>query len=106
MSRTDRTKPLWVRFAEHNPRPVHDHRHGDCDLPPGPAREATDTRCRWEPGALLAGFHCCSGCGERACRNEWQQMVKVENRKERREGRREARRLAAEAIDEAQGHGD
>ncbi|KAA8888773.1 hypothetical protein F3087_07080 [Nocardia colli] len=37
MSRTDRTKPLWVRFAEHNPRPVHGHRYGTSQ-PQGPLR--------------------------------------------------------------------
>lgn len=97
MSRTDRTKPLWVRHAEHDPRPVHDHRHGDCDLPPKPAREDADTRCRWEhPETLLFRHTCCSGCSRRGCVKEWQQMVKSSNRRERYDGRREARRLAAE----------
>jgi hypothetical protein len=96
MSRTDKTKPLWVRHAEHNPRPIHDHRYGPCDLPPHPTRKETDTRCRWEhPGALLFGHTCCSGCNDRSCIKEWQQMVKTSNRKERYAGRREARRYAA-----------
>jgi hypothetical protein len=101
MSRTDRTKPLWVRHAEHNPRPIHDHRYGPCDLPPHPTREETDTRCRWDdPGALPFGHTCCSGCNDRSCIKEWQQMVKTSNRKERYAGRREARRYAAgEASD-------
>ncbi|NJQ00372.1 hypothetical protein [Streptomyces zingiberis] len=68
MSRTDRTKPLWVRHAEHDPRPVHDHRFGPCDLPPRPAREETGTRCRRQrPDALLFGHTCCSGCTRRGC---------------------------------------
>lgn len=92
MSRTDRTKPLWVRYAEHNPGPVHDHRYGACDLPPHPTREDTDTRCRWEhPGILLFGSTCCSGCSGRACIKERQQMTRADNRKERYAGRREAR---------------
>ena len=91
MSRTDKTKPLWVRYAEHNPRPVHDHRYGACDLPPSPTQEATDTHCRWEPGALVSGRTCCSGCHRPTCVKEWQGYVKTSNRKERYAGRREAR---------------
>ncbi|MGR3933118.1 hypothetical protein [Streptomyces sp. BRA346] len=93
MSRTDRTKPLWVRHAEHNPRPVHDHRYDACDLPPRPTREETDTRCRWEdPAALLFARTCCSGCGRRGCVREVQRYDKARNRGERYAGRREARR--------------
>ncbi|MCH6159715.1 hypothetical protein [Streptomyces marispadix] len=107
MSRTDKTKPLWVRHAEHRPRPVHDHRHGDCDLPPKPTREETDTRCRWErPDALLFTHTCCSGCNRRGCVKEWQGMVKASNRRERYEGRRQARRAAAEAAEEAEAAGE
>ncbi|NGO06350.1 hypothetical protein G5C60_01295 [Streptomyces sp. HC44] len=96
MSRTDRTKPLWVRHIEHNPRPVHDHRYGPCDLPPDPTREGTDTRCRWEDPAahILSGRNCCSGCKVRSHIKERQQWAKEDNRKERYAGRREARRFA------------
>ncbi|MEI5133405.1 hypothetical protein RB199_15995 [Streptomyces libani] len=99
MSRTDKTKPLWVRHAEHNPRPVHDHRYGACDLPPHPTQEDADTRCRWEdPGMQLLGRTCCAGCNDRSCVKEWQEMVRAGNRKERYAGRREARRFAAGEI--------
>ncbi|MFE0103587.1 hypothetical protein [Streptomyces sp. NPDC059009] len=96
MSRTDKTKPLWVRHLEHHPRSVHDHRFGACDLPPTPTQEDTDdTRCRWEhPGALLFGHSCCAGCTVRSCNKERQGMNKTANRKERYAGRREARRFA------------
>ncbi|MEE1799246.1 MULTISPECIES: hypothetical protein [unclassified Streptomyces] len=98
MSRTDRTKPLWVRHAEHDPRPVHDHRHGVCDLPPKPARKATGTHCRWEDPAalLLSGGTCCSGCKTRSHIKERQRWAKADARKERHAGRREARRRAVE----------
>ncbi|MFJ7999723.1 hypothetical protein ACIQ7D_21700 [Streptomyces sp. NPDC096310] len=98
MSRTDRTKPLWVRHAEHDPRPVHDHRHGVCDLPPSPALEAADTHCRWEdPAALLLfGAHCCAGCKIRSHIEERQRWARSAVRKERYAGRREARRAAME----------
>ncbi|MFG2140090.1 hypothetical protein [Streptomyces sp. NPDC048650] len=96
MSRTDRTKPLWVRSAEHDPRPVHDHRYGACDLPPSPTGEDAEARCRWEhPGMLLFGRTCCSGCSVRGCIKERQGMARTRNRKERYAGRREARRAAA-----------
>ncbi|MEW2527002.1 hypothetical protein [Streptomyces sp. NPDC047071] len=100
MSRTDKTKPLWVRHKEHRPRPVHDHRHGPCDLPPRPTREdpeGADTRCRWEhPGALLFGHTCCSGCARRGCVTERRREARADRRKERRAGRREARRAAGD----------
>ncbi|MGK5545431.1 hypothetical protein ACSNOH_11960 [Streptomyces sp. URMC 127] len=95
MSRTDKTKPLWVRHKEHRPRPVHDHRFGACDLPPRPTRDASGTRCQWEhPGALLFRHTCCSGCGVRGCRKERRLEARARNRKQRRAVRR---RLAAAA---------
>ncbi|MEE2039067.1 hypothetical protein Q8791_17785 [Nocardiopsis sp. CT-R113] len=93
MSRTDKTKPIWVRCAEHNPRPVHDHRHGVCDLPPGPAREDTGTRCRWEPGV---GQTCCVGPNGRAAKREMGDANRAENRKSRHAARRVLRRRAAQ----------
>lgn len=101
MSRTDKTKPLWVRYAEHGPRPVHDHRDGACDLPPRPGREETGTRCRWEhPDALLFRRTCCSGCSRRGCVGERQRMTKAANRRERYAGRREARRYRTGEYDD------
>lgn len=95
MSRTDRTKPLWVRHIEHDPRPVHDHRYGPCDLPAAPVRVDDDTCCRWEhPGALNFTRSCCSGCFVRGCIRERQAMNKAVNRRERYAGRRQARRYA------------
>ncbi|WP_030680124.1 hypothetical protein [Streptomyces rimosus] len=97
MSRTDKTKPLWVRHAEHAPRPVHDHRHGPCDLPPHPTRKAADTRCRWEdPGMILLGCTCCAGCQRRGCTKEWQRFVRSSNRRARYTARRETRRYVTE----------
>ncbi|MEO6087770.1 MAG: hypothetical protein ABIQ18_32125 [Umezawaea sp.] len=97
MSRTDKTKPLWVRSAEHDPRPLHDHRHGDCDLPPKPTKESPDTSCRWEyPVMWLFYGTCCAGCSKRTCVKERQGMTKAENRRQRYEGRREARRFTGD----------
>jgi hypothetical protein len=101
MSRTDKTKPLWVRHIEHDPRPIHDHRYSACDLPQAPTREDTDSRCRWEyPVMLLFGGTCCSGCVKRACVKERQEFAKIANRRERYAGRREARLFAAGPDDD------
>lgn len=94
MSRTDKTKPLWVRCAEHEPRPVHDHRYGPCDLPPKPTRKSTGTRCRWP----FAWFDrtCCSGPNGRAAKREMGEMNRAENRRDRYAARLAARRAARE----------
>lgn len=101
MSRTDKTKPLRVRYAEHNPLPVHDHRFGPCDLPPTPSWDDDDTRCRWRyPYSMLFGGTCCSGCYKPACVKERQQWDKEANRRERYAARREARRYVTGEIDD------
>ncbi|MEV4502449.1 hypothetical protein [Streptomyces klenkii] len=104
MSRSDKTKPLWVRHKEHHPQPVHDHRRGPCDLPPRPTRWETGTRCQWEdPGAQLGSHTCCAGCGRPGCTKDQQREARNRNRKGRYAGRRQARqarRLAAERGDE------
>ncbi|MFJ9557545.1 hypothetical protein ACIRPH_27365 [Nocardiopsis sp. NPDC101807] len=88
MSRTDKTKPLWVRQREHGPVAVHDHTRGDCDLPPAPTREEPGTRCRWEhPDAMLFRHGCCAGCHKRACTASWQAYNKAGNRKRRHRDR-------------------
>lgn len=95
MSRTDKTKPPWVRHAEHAPLPVHDHRHGPCDLPPRPAREDTDTRCRWARTLMtLVARPCCAGCKVRSHIKERQESARAANRAERYAGRLAARRSA------------
>ena len=95
MSRTDKTKPLWVRHLEHNPRPIHDHRFGPCDLPPL-TREVGDTRCHWEPGTHFYTGTCCAGCNVRSCNKERQAMNTTANRKSRHAARQEARRYTRE----------
>jgi hypothetical protein len=91
MSRTDKTKPLWVRHLEHAPRPIHDHRFGPCDLPPAPTREATGTSCHWEPGSHFFSGGCCAGCNVRGCIKERQRMNSTANRRVRYKARQEAR---------------
>ncbi|WP_017568770.1 hypothetical protein [Nocardiopsis halotolerans] len=91
MSRTDRTKPLWVRCAEHDPRPMHDHRHGSCDLPPKPTREKLDTHCWWLFDRF--GSPCCAGDHGRAAKREMGELNRASNRRDRHRARLEARRL-------------
>ncbi|MEU0241692.1 hypothetical protein ABZ234_28730 [Nocardiopsis sp. NPDC006198] len=88
MSRTDKTKPLWVRQREHGPVAVHDHTRGDCDLPAAPTREEPGTRCRWEhPDVMLFRHGCCAGCHKRACTAEWQAYTRAGNRRRRHRDR-------------------
>jgi hypothetical protein len=98
MSGTDKTKPLWVRCAEHRPTPVHDHRYGPCDLPPTPTREDPDTRCHWEHSTF--GTTCCSGPNGRAAKRESGYMNKARNRGDRHAARRETRRFATGEADD------
>ena len=93
MSRTDKTKPAWVRHREHGGLPLHDHRHGSCDLPPLPPRQDTGTRCRWARVTGIASpWPCCARTQERSAHKEWQGWVKAANRRIRYAGRRAARR--------------
>lgn len=97
MSRTDKTKPMWVRHYEHAPEPLHDHSAGPCDLPPHPTLEPSGTRCRWEdPEAHFFKNVCCSGCHDRVCTAEWQMMKRERKRKERYAGRDQVRRYLAD----------
>lgn len=98
MSRTDNTKPLWVRLREHAPLELHDHRWGDCDLPPAPTREEPTTRCRWaHPESMLFRHGCCAGCQKRGCTAEWQSFKDEANGKRRRKDRLLSLRSVREA---------
>lgn len=94
MSRTDKTRPLWVKVLDH-PRwlvEVHDHTSGqDCDLPVTPvwgwAEGRPSTRCHWDQSA--ASFdHPEHRCGCPFCAD------KPDRRRKRRRERAEARRYS------------
>ncbi len=96
MSKTDKTKPFWVKLRHRDLFAVeeHDHRDGICNLPDepdvahyGPGHQFD---CRWE--FRYTGTHtcCCRLChrcddymtrlekkrrmeGRRACRNWWRE---------------------------------
>lgn len=75
MSRTDKTKPWWVRASEHHPRPEHDHSNGICDLPDSALAQHhnvqwTRTQCHWDDHHIIYG-DCCTGCGCPQCRDQY-----------------------------------
>lgn len=65
MSKTDKTKPFWVKMKDGDLawRESHDHREGPCDLPNEiDADYWHNTRCRYE--WVFDGTHvcCCPMC--------------------------------------------
>jgi hypothetical protein len=93
MSKTDKTRPWWVRMAD-APMvtcvPVHDHRFGPCTLPdeitPAGASLSHRTRgCYWR-----ATDHYLFGGGLSGGR-EWQDLRREERRRSRRQARRDLR---------------
>lgn len=94
MSKTDKTRPWWVRMADAPMAtclPVHDHRFGSCTLPDaitaGSASLSHRTGgCYWSATAYayhLFGY----GDGGR----EWYSFRREERRRSRRRARRELR---------------
>ncbi len=67
MSRTDKTKPWRVRVMEHNPKAVHEHRDGVCDLPESALEDWTYLGCHWSNDTsswsccVRGGCSCCTG---------------------------------------------
>lgn len=88
MSKTDKTRPWWVRVAE-APVPVHDHRFGECTLPEeiGPSSGG----CHWRS----AGYHA-TGCPSASCGREWSRIRREERRRDRHQARRELRTYRGE----------
>ena len=92
MSRTDKTRPWWVRMAEAPMvmcEPLHDHRFGPCTLP---AEITADTaspgraggRCRWVGTPVFFVHH-----SPRT--REWTFMRRDDRRRSRHEARRDLR---------------
>lgn len=94
MSRTDKTRPRWVRMAGTpgvTAVPVHDHRFGPCTLPDEinvgtTAAGAPPGRCHWRGG----GYHVL-GCDGGGCSRERQAHRRQANRRNRYRARRELR---------------
>lgn len=91
MSRSFKTRPWWVKLAEHpgaTCRAEHDHRFGDCDLPESPGQGVHGQRCRWGPTSrTLDGPG--SGCPCEMCHGGW--FNRQMNRRDRHDARRSLR---------------
>lgn len=100
MSRTDKTRPWWVRMADApgvTCIPVHDHRHGPCTLPdkitPSTAslnRVDKAGRCYW-----AATDHFIFDLGGVTGGREWQRIRRETRRRDRRAARRALRAYGA-----------
>lgn len=95
MSKTDKTRPEWVKALDRKGflEEYHDHRDGTCDLPEVPQvwRRGTGmprTACHWWPSTE---FYCdrANTCGCPLC------TMQLQRKAERRRDRRSARRYAA-----------
>ncbi|MFD0885147.1 hypothetical protein ACFQ08_11385 [Streptosporangium algeriense] len=94
MSKTDKTRPWWVRMAE-TPMvtclPVHDHRFGPCTLPDGitadsASQSARTTGCYWgAPAGRWFGYIGRGGYLER------HHLLREERRRSRHQARHELR---------------
>lgn len=92
MSRTDKTRPWWVRMADAPLTtcvPVHDHRFGPCTLPEEITPESADWRrdgCFWG----TPGYHVLVR-KTRGGHREWYYICRRERRRSRHQARRELR---------------
>lgn len=86
MSKTDKTKPWWVRMCDHHVPEIHDHRDGTCDIVP---ISKTDAWWRGENHCSYRywWYGCCFGCGCWMCTD--QDGRKRKARRNRRKGKRD-----------------
>lgn len=93
MSKTDKTRPWWVKASERamvTCVPVHRHEDGLCDLPDDP-REAMGPRrnsCYWTASTLTT-YGPGSGCGCAMCTLRWER--RADRRRDRHTARLQAR---------------
>jgi hypothetical protein len=94
MSKTDKTRPRWVRMAETlglTGIPVHDHRFGPCTLPDGISADAvTASAPRGRCYRAGGGYHVL-GCDGGSCSRERQFRRREADRRDRYRVRRELR---------------
>ena len=94
MSRSDDTRPRWVRLTDQpmvTVEPRHDHRDGRCTLPPevtaASADPMTTTGCRWVATPAFAAVRTDGGAPE------WNRVRRADRRRARHEERRRLRGL-------------
>jgi hypothetical protein len=96
MSRTDKTRPWWVRIADApgvTCVPVHDHRFGPCTLPAEITAGTASLsfrrgRCYWT-GTDYYWYECAGWDGCRECTGYY--FRRADRRRSRHEARRELR---------------
>lgn len=96
MSKTDKTRPFWVKLADHPRNYVeqHDHRDGVCDLPDSLNDPTTLTHFTWARGNCYYSYSPAwinSGaarCGCQFCQWPWERRASA--RRSRQNARREA----------------
>lgn len=95
MSKTDKTRPWWVRMAEVpmvTCMPVHDHRFGPCTLRADSlSLWHRPSGCHWVPALslVLRGDSKSEG-------REWARMKREDRRRDRHQARRDLRTLRDE----------
>lgn len=104
MSKTDKTRPYWVRLFDQpqNYLEAHDHVNGVCDLPDRPAADSSSNTwwgswLRHECGYTWSAAFCYSGEGQCGCRLCTGYHTR---REERRRDRHDARRKANDWLKE------
>ncbi|GLY19502.1 hypothetical protein LWF15_24815 [Kineosporia rhizophila] len=92
MSRTDKTRPAWVRLADspmHTCVPHHDHRFGPCTLPDEVSAKSLRAThgCRWRLSEQFAPYRLDRG-GQ-----EWNRYRRQDRLRSRHQARRLLRRI-------------
>jgi len=92
MSKSDNTRPRWVRLADQpmaTVEPLHDHRFGAYTLPPEITAAGTDPQatrgCRWVVTAAFGAVRTDNGAGE------WNHQRRADRRRDRHEASRRLR---------------
>lgn len=91
MSKTDKTKPMWVRMLEHKSPIIHDHTNDVCDAGADQlewAMHQCHRRYWW--------YGCCTGCGCMMCND--QEGRRRSRRKDRHNAKRHIRSGNYEAL--------
>ena len=100
MSKTDRTRPWWVRMADVpmvTCAPVHDHRFGPCTLPEEITKETTALGprrggCHWSGTSHFNSFRNDGGA------REWYYIRREDRRRSRHRARQELRALPTSRL--------
>ncbi|MEV1167631.1 hypothetical protein [Nonomuraea sp. NPDC049784] len=94
MSKTDKTRPWWVRMADAPMMtclPVHDHRFGLCTLSDEITADSASMSHRTSGCYWGATDHYLFGCGSLGGGREWHHFRREERRRSRHQARRELR---------------